>query len=70
MMFPLLHHGAIIVGLPYNLPELTSTQSGGTPYGATHVAGVANNNPISAAEKTLAIAQGQRLAEIALKLLA
>ena len=44
MMLPLLHHGMVIVGLPYSEPELTSTRSGGTPYGASHVAGIANDH--------------------------
>ncbi len=68
MMLPLLHHGMLIVGLPYTAPELATTQSGGTPYGASHVAGIANDQPISEAEKKLCIALGHRLAETALKL--
>ena len=68
MMLPLLHHGMLIVGLPYTEPALSSTQSGGSPYGPTHVAGVADNQPVSEAERTLCIAQGKRLAEAALKL--
>jgi NAD(P)H dehydrogenase (quinone) len=68
MMLPLLHHGMMIVGLPYTLPELSSTETGGTPYGASHVAGSASDHPISAAEKTLCIALGKRLAGVALKL--
>lgn len=67
MMFPLLHHGAIIVGLPYTEPTLTSTTSGGTPYGPTHLAGPESTLPISEDEKTLCIALGKRLANIALK---
>lgn len=70
MMLPLLHHGMVIVGLPYSEPELSSTQSGGTPYGASHVAGPANDLPISQAEKKLCMALGRRLAETALKLAA
>ena len=70
MMLPLLHHGMVIVGLPYSQPELTSTQSGGTPYGASHVAGIANDRAISDAEKKLCIALGAHLARIALKLAA
>jgi NAD(P)H dehydrogenase (quinone) len=70
MMLPLMHHGMLILGLPYTEPALTATQSGGTPYGVSHVAGVKNELPISDAEKTLAIAQGKRLAEAALKLAA
>ncbi len=68
MMLPLLHHGMVIVGLPYSEPELNTTQQGGTPYGASHVAGLANDQPISEAEKKLCIALGKRLAQTALKL--
>ena len=68
MMLPLLHHGMLIVGLPYTEPLLSSTKSGGTPYGPSHVAGVADDQPVSDAERTLCIAQGKRLAEAALKL--
>jgi NAD(P)H dehydrogenase (quinone) len=68
MMFPLLHHGMVIVGLPNSEPELSTTHSGGTPYGASHVAGLANDQPISEAEKRLCMALGRRLAEVALKL--
>lgn len=68
MMLPLLHHGMIIVGLPYSEPELNTTRQGGTPYGASHVAGLANDQPISEAEKKLCIALGKRLAQTALKL--
>ena len=70
MMLPLLHHGMVIVGLPYSEPELFTTQSGGTPYGASHVAGIANDQPITDAEKTLCLALGRRLAQTALKLTA
>ena len=68
MMLPLLHHGLVIVGLPYSEPELFTTQQGGTPYGASHVAGLANDQPISETEKKLCIALGKRLAQTALKL--
>jgi NAD(P)H dehydrogenase (quinone) len=68
MMLPLLHHGMLIVGLPYTEPALSSTQSGGSPYGPSHVAGVADDQPVSEAERILCIAQGKRLAEAALKL--
>lgn len=68
MMLPLLHHGMVIVGLPYSDPELGTTRSGGTPYGASHVAGLAGNQPITDAEKRLCLALGQRLAQTALKL--
>jgi len=70
MMLPLLHHGMVIVGLPYSEAELSSTQSGGTPYGASHVAGLANDLAISEAEKKLCLALGRRLAETAIKLAA
>jgi NAD(P)H dehydrogenase (quinone) len=68
MMMPLLHHGMLIMGLPYTLAELNATRSGGTPYGASHVAGIADDQPITDAERSLCIAQGKRLAEIALRL--
>lgn len=70
MMLPLMHHGMIIVGLPYSEPELSSTQSGGTPYGASHIGGAMNDKPLTADEKKLCIALGKRLAETALKLTA
>ncbi len=69
MMLPLLHHGALIVGIPFTEPTLTLTQSGGTPYGASHVAGPKSNLPISEEEKTLCLALGKRVATTALKLL-
>ena len=68
MMLPLMHHGMLIVGLPYSEPELSSTQSGGTPYGASHIGGAMNDKPITADEKKLCMALGKRLAETALKL--
>jgi NAD(P)H dehydrogenase (quinone) len=68
MMMPLLHHGMLIMGLPYTLSELNATRSGGTPYGASHMAGVADDQPITEAERSLCIAQGKRLAEIAVRL--
>jgi len=68
MMLPLLHHGMILLGLPYTLPELNSTTSGGTPYGASHVAGAQDDKPLTEEERKLCIAQGKRLAETALKL--
>jgi NAD(P)H dehydrogenase (quinone) len=68
MMLPLIHHGMLIVGLPYSEYELSSTQSGGTPYGASHIGGAMDNKPITADEKKLCLALGKRLAEIALKL--
>ena len=68
MMLPLLHHGMLIVGLPYTLAELNATRTGGTPYGPSHFAGVAGDEPVTEEERLLCIAQGRRLAEIALKL--
>src|SRR5688572_2945160 len=68
MMLPLLHHGMLVLGLPYTQAELNATRAGGTPYGASHFAGIADDLPIAADERTLCIAQGRRLAEIALKL--
>ena len=68
MMIPLLHHGMVVLGIPYSEPELTATQTGGTPYGASHVAGLSSDAPISEAEKKLCIALGKRLALTALKL--
>lgn len=68
MMLPLLHHGAVIVGLPYTEPALSSTRSGGTPYGASHVAGAAGDRDIDEDERTLARALGRRVATLALKL--
>ena len=66
MMLPLLHHGMLIVGLPYSSVELNTTR-GGTPYGASHVAGVADDLPVSEAERALSVA-GQAPGEVALKL--
>lgn len=68
MMLPLLHHGMVIVGLPYTEPDLVSTPGGGTPYGASHTAGIAHDRPVIEAEKRLCLALGRRLAETALKL--
>ena len=68
MMVPLLHHGMVIVGLPYSLPDLHSTRGGGSPYGASHVAGAAGDLPVSEEERRLAFALGKRLAETAAKL--
>jgi len=67
MMLPLLHHGMLILGLPYTEAELSSTQSGGTPYGASHVAGGNGERPITAEEQRLCGALGRRLATVALK---
>ena len=68
MMVPLLHHGALIVGLPYSETDLLHTRTGGTPYGPSHFAGANNDLEISAEEKNLCIAMGKRLAQTALKL--
>jgi len=68
MMIPLMHHGMVLVGLPYSHSELMNTATGGTPYGVTHLAHADGSAPISADESRLAIAQGKRLAEIALRL--
>ena len=70
MMLPLIHHGMLIVGIPYSQAELSSSQSGGTPYGASHVGGAMDDKPITADEKKLCLALGKRLAETALKLAA
>jgi NAD(P)H dehydrogenase (quinone) len=68
MMLPLMHHGMLLLGLPYSHPELMTTSTGGTPYGASHWAGVDGRMPMSDDSKKLAIALGRRLAETALKL--
>ncbi|NMG75274.1 NAD(P)H:quinone oxidoreductase [Aromatoleum diolicum] len=68
MMLPLLHHGMLIVGLPYTETALNRTHSGGTPYGASHVAGGDGNPQLTAEEVELAVAHGRRLAQVALKL--
>lgn len=68
MMMPLLHHGMMLLGLPYTHPELMNTASGGTPYGASHWSGVKGDRPITDDTRLLAIALGRRLAETARKL--
>lgn len=68
MMLPLLHHGMIISGIPFSESGLNRTQSGGTPYGASHVAGHDGKARLSDDENELAFAQGRRLAELAIKL--
>src|SRR6201999_4013299 len=65
MMLPLLHHGMLIVGIPYTEPALTRTHGGGSPYGASHVAGAADQNAIDDDERTLARVLGRRVAEVA-----
>ncbi len=68
MMLPLFHHGMIVMGLPYSEAALTATTSGGTPYGASHVAGVANERAITEHERELCAALGRRLAQLARQL--
>lgn len=68
MMLPLLHHGMLIAGIPYSVSELSTTKSGGTPYGASHVAGPDNQKTLTDEEAKLCLAQGQRMAELALRL--
>ena len=68
MMLPLLHHGAILVGIPFTEPALNETRSGGTPYGASHVAGIDDKAPLTEHEQVLARALGRRVAAIARKL--
>ncbi|MHB1402962.1 MAG: NAD(P)H:quinone oxidoreductase [Thiobacillus sp.] len=70
MMLPLLHHGMLIVGLPYTLAEVNHTASGGTPYGASHWAGPNDEKPLTDDERALCIALGRRLAETVTKLAA
>lgn len=69
MMMPLIHHGMIMVGIPYAESELTTTKEGGTPYGASHLAGPDSKLPLSETEKKLCRALGKRVAEIAEKLI-
>lgn len=66
MMLPLLHHGCLMVGLPYREPDLSSTKTGGTPYGASHLAGGDGQLPLSEEERRLARALGARVARAAL----
>ena len=68
MMIPLLHHGMVMVGLPYTRPELMSTRSGGTPYGPSHVAGIDQEPRLSREEIALCRTLGGRVAEIAMRL--
>ncbi|WP_086482028.1 NAD(P)H:quinone oxidoreductase [Oceanospirillum sanctuarii] len=68
MMVPLLHHGMILAGIPYSQTGLLETRTGGTPYGASHVAGKSGENPVDPTELELCVAQGKRVAELALRL--
>jgi len=63
MMLPLLHHGMLVIGLPYSEEALLNTESGGTPYGASHVSGPNGDRPLSKDERTLCRALGRRIAE-------
>jgi NAD(P)H dehydrogenase (quinone) len=67
-MLPLLHHGMLLVGVPYSEAALMDTASGGTPYGASHVAGADNQRALTEHERRVARALGRRLAELSLKL--
>lgn len=68
MMLPLLHHGMLMLGLPYTENDLVTTKSGGTPYGPSHTAGIDSKNPLTTEEERLCRALGKRLGEIAIKL--
>jgi NAD(P)H dehydrogenase (quinone) len=68
MMLPLLHHGMMILGIPYTEAGLSDTKAGGTPYGASHVAGTNNENAITETEKQLCMALGRRLARTVVRL--
>lgn len=70
MMLPLLHHGMLLLGLPYSEPALTHTTTGGTPYGASHLAGADSDLPLSKDEQDLCRALGRRLAQTAQRLAA
>lgn len=68
MMLPLLHHGMLLIGLPFTQPELSMTTTGGTPYGPSHISGASGNPVLSDSESRLAFIQGQRLANLVKKL--
>jgi NAD(P)H dehydrogenase (quinone) len=68
MLVPLLHHGCVIAGIPFTEPLLSSTRSGGTPYGASHVAGAKDDPQLTDEEAVLARALGRRIAALAVKL--
>ena len=68
MMLPLMHHGMLIVGLPYSEPALSTTQSGGTPYGASHLAGKDSDRALDREETDLCRALGRRVADVASRL--
>ena len=69
MLTPLLHHGMVFCGLPYSEAGLSSTSSGGTPYGASHLAGPNSDRKLDATESELCVALGKRVASLAVKLL-
>lgn len=68
MMLPLMHHGMLILGIPYSETDLLHTDAGGTPYGASHLAGTDSKKPLTEAEQRLCRALGKRLAETTVKL--
>ena len=68
MLVPLLHHGCVIAGIPYSEPQLSTTRSGGTPYGASHVAGAKDDPQLTDDEAVLARALGRRIAQLAVRL--
>jgi len=68
MMLPLMHHGMMVLGIPYTERDLTSTRSGGTPYGASHLAGPHNDIAITDEEQRLCVALGRRLAGVSARL--
>ena len=65
MQLPLMHHGMLIVGLPYSEPALHVTTTGGTPYGASHLAGAEGRNALAETERELCVALGRRVARLA-----
>jgi len=64
MSLPLLHHGMLLCGVPYDVPALSSTKTGGTPYGASHVSGLTNSSQLSAEELSICHSVGARLAKL------
>ena len=68
MMLPLMHHGMLVLGIPYTEKELTTTRSGGTPYGASHFAGPHSDIAITDEERRLCVALGRRLASVSARL--
>ena len=69
MAIPLLHHGMIIVGIPYTLKEISTTKSGGGPYGASHITWNRDNEELTNEEKKVAQVIGKRVTQIAKKLI-